>query len=736
MMAKRSARLLAAAGALAPALLALATWLSLAPLPAALDPPPGAIVRARVLDRHGKGLSRTYENAFNVNDRVALHEVPSLLRDALLAAEDRRFFEHGGADWRARGAALVQNLGALSTVRGASTISEQVVRMLYPRPRSLWSRWLEGFDAGRLERRFGKAAILEFYLNQVPYSGRWRGVVQAARGYFDRDLGTLDAKEQLALAVLVRSPNDLDPRRPNPRLAAAVERLAVRLAAAGRIDARELEALERAPLSPREPRRPVEAPHFVRHVRERAGAPSATVRTTLDAALQARVQALLDAQVERLAAQDVSDGACLVLDHEHDEILAWANAGGFTEEEAGSHIDAVLAARQPGSTLKPLLYALALDRGFTAGTLVDDSPLAQAVGSGLHRYRNYSRTYHGELRLREALGNSLNIPAVRVVQAVTPAAFLAKLRELGFDSLAGSPDFYGEGLALGNGEVTLYELVAAYAALARGGLFRTSREIVEPALPVRPARRVFSEEAASLVADILADPDARRLEFGSGGLLEFPAPTAVKTGTSSAYRDAWAVGFSHRHTVGVWMGNLDRREMDGVSGSIGPALVLRAVFAELARKSEARPLYLSRKLRRVPICRVSGAAVTAGCPRVEEWFRERDLPLAPCPLHGAGEVARRAPSRQVKLIEPRPGLHLALDPRIPDELEAFAFEIETASPPAAVDWLVDGTLAGRTGRGERRFVWPLSRGPHVAQARVSFAGSEATSTEEARFFVK
>jgi penicillin-binding protein 1C len=248
---------------------------------------------------------------------------------------------------------------------------------------------------------------------------------------------------------------------------------------------------------------------------------------------------------------------------------------------------------------------------------------------------------------------------------------------------------------------------------------------------------VFTEETAALVGDILADPDARRLEFAGGGLLELPAPTAVKTGTSTDYRDAWALGFSHRHTVGVWMGNLDRREMRGVSGSIGPALVLRAIFAELARQTEPRALYLSRKLRRVAICRASGNAAQRDCPRIEEWFREADLPLAPCALHGAAPIAHDGGSRQARWIQPTPGLHLALDPRIPDELEAFAFRVETAEAPTGIDWFLDETLAASTPAGARQFVWPLARGSHVARARVYFAGAaEASWTDDVRFLVK
>jgi penicillin-binding protein 1C len=715
-----------------------ATWLCLAPLPETLDPPPGTVRRARVVDRRGEPLSVTYENTFNVLDTVALHEVPLLLREAVLEAEDRRYFEHWGVDWRARGAAIVQNVRAGRTVRGASTIGEQVARMLTPRPRSPWSRWLEGFEARRLERRFGKAAVFEFYLNQVPYGGRWRGVVQAAHEYFDRDLSTLTPKEMLAMAVIVRSPARLDPRRPSSRIEAAIAGLARRLGSRGVLAERQIAALASEPLELDAPRLATRAPHFSQHARARAGPGVTRVRTTLDGALQRSVQALLDVQLVRLASRDAGDGAALVVDHARDEVLAWVNAGEYSDEP-GSQIDAVLAARQPGSTLKPFLYALALDRGYTAASLLDDSPLAEAVGSGLHRYRNYSRTHHGLLRLREALGNSLNVPAARLVHALTPRAFQATLRDAGMTSLSASAEHYGHGLALGNAEVTLVELVGAYSVLARGGEWRPLHVLLEPAEPPEARRRVFSVEAATLVADILSDPAARRLEFGAGGLLELPVQTAVKTGTSTDYRDAWAVGFTHRHTVGVWMGNLDRREMNGVSGSIGPAIVLRAIFAELARTTDSRPLPLSRSLRRVPICAASGAAPGPECPVVEEWFRERELPRGPCQLHGASP-RRLTASRDgapARLVQPTSGLHLALDPRIPDEFEAFAFEIAAARPPAAVEWFVDDVLAGTTGTGERRFAWPLARGEHVVHARARFDGvSEPHLTQPVRFVVK
>jgi penicillin-binding protein 1C len=688
----------------------------------------------------------TYGNRWNAHDVLPLHDVPLLLRQAFLTAEDRRFFKHSGVDWRARSHAVVQNLRARRAVRGASTITEQVVRMLHPRSRSVWTRWVEGMEACELEHRHGKGEILEFYLNQVPYARQRRGVVQAARDYFDRDLDTLTAREMLALAVLVRSPSRLDLRR-GPVSAYfddAVGRLADRLHERSFISEDELDRIRLQRLELRDPELDVHAPHFVQYVRDHFMTHDQTgsrARTTLDGSLQRRVEAMLEERVAALAARGVSDGAVLVVNHRTNEILAWVNAGGYSTEREGSQIDALLTPRQPGSTLKPFLYALALEQGWTASTLIDDTPFAGQVGLGLHRFRNYSRLHHGPLRLRNALGNSLNIPAVRTIRAVSPGAFHQVLRDLGFESLDRHPNVYGEGLALGNGEVTLNELVGAFATLARGGLWAPFRAMADTSGPPQHARRVLDEEIASLIANMLADPGARSLEFGTGGVLDLPVETAVKTGTSNDYRDAWSVGFSDRHTVGVWMGDLGRREMDGVSGSIGPALVLRAVFAELRRGEEPRPLFLSRKLRRVQICRESGAAALPQCPLMEEWFRREHVPDRPCPIHGpysnepASSHGAASEENVVRLLKPTEGLHLAMDPRIPDDVEAFAFEVASPAVPERIEWFVDDVLVATT--DDLQFTWPLVRGKHTAHARLSVADSSApVDTERVQFVVK
>ncbi len=727
-----------AAGALC---LAIATLRSLEPVPESLPPAVGESPGPIYTDREGVPLHVSYSQRWNTEHRTPLHDIPELLVAAFVESEDQRFFEHRGVDWAARGHALVENLSARRVVRGASTITEQAARLVTPRARTFWSRWVEGFEAGRLEKRFTKGEILEFYLNQVPYARQRRGVAQAALDYFDRDLTTLHPREMLALAILVRSPSRFDLRRSTEAIARRVDDLARRLAESGTIDAATLAAVERGALELRPPSLQTEAPHFVGHLKrlsliEAGGRRSAT---TLSGGMQRHVTALLDRQVEQLGHLGVTDGAAVVIDHRSDEVLAWANAGGYSPDVAGSQIDAVLVRRQPGSTLKPFVYALALESGWTAATRIDDTPLARPVGSGLHQFRNYSRRHYGPVTLRQALGNSLNIPAVRAVRHVSPRSLLDLLHRLGFESLDRHPDLYGEGLALGNGEVTLLELTAAYATLARGGVRRDLRLLRD----ARPGAgvRVIDPEVSSIVSDILADPEARSLEFGRHGILALPVPTAVKTGTSTGYADAWALGFSDRFTVGVWLGNLDRREMDGVSGAIGPAPVLRATFAELRRRTGEHRLPATRSLRRIEVCRDSGALPTPSCPRIRELFREAHAPEDTCSLHSLarGHVTDRgAPGApefgSYRLTQPTPGLLLAMDPRIPDHLEAFSFRLNRPGG-VSIDWIVDGDVIARRPGGDE-FLWQLRPGAHTVLARVHTATGDIVETEPVAFEVR
>jgi penicillin-binding protein 1C len=696
-----AAAALAATGTL---LLGVATWRSLMPLPASLQPPATADA-PQFVAADGTPLSYSYRGALNATATLPLWRVPPLLREAFVSSEDKRYWQHGGADWIARAHALGDNLRAGRVVRGASTIGEQAVRIAHPRPHGYWSHWVAGFDAARLLRRFGHAQVLEFYLDQVPYGARRRGVVQAARYYFGRDPQALDPAEQLALAVLVRSPTRYDPRRQPRALRRAVDQLAVRMQAAGVITAVQAAAVRQAPITPGHQALELDAGAFVVHAASRAralGRDAPIQRTTLDAPLQRFVYSALARRQRLLAARGVANAAALVVDNRSGAVLAWAVA----PQQGPFAIDPVLSPRQPGSTLKPFIYGLAMQRlGWQPDTVLRDTPLAEAVGPGVHRYRNYSGRHYGRVSLRYALANSLNIPAVRTAQAVGVAAIADLLQQLGFGSLRRDAGYYGPAIALGDGAVSLYELVQGYATLARRGRWLPLHVLA--GLPRPQPVPLLSPAVSSVLASILSDPDARAAEFGVDSVLDLPYPTAVKTGTSSDYRDSWSVGFDRRYTVGVWMGRLGGGSTDGVTGSSGPAPVLREIFARLRRDEPYAGLWQDPALRRVPTCEWIGPPP---CVLREDW--RLPGPAAP------------ASARPPAIARPLPGETLALDPRLPRRAQVYRFAIDTAGGvPRRVDWQLDGrTLSSN----RAAFLdWRISGGAHRLQVRLWLRGAAA-----------
>jgi penicillin-binding protein 1C len=684
--------------------------------------------RFAVLDRQGQPLGISFQTRFNMMDVQPLHQIPDILRHAFVTAEDRRFFEHNGIDWTARLAALWQDVRSGRAARGASTISEQVVRIVNPRPRTLWSRWIESFEAVQLERNYSKGEILEFYLNQVPYAANRRGVAQAARYYFNRDLHTLTEKEMLALAVLPRAPSALDLYKNSNTIEPALKRLSQAMEKRGELPKGETEKLVPQSLALEPPSQPPSATHFINFIRESIPyrlSDSGVLLTTLDAALQQNTQTLLDERIKTLQRKRVHNGAALVVDHTTGEILAWVVAGAADPKNKtpGSAIDTVRSARQPGSSMKPFLYAAALEQGWSPATELDDAPMAEAIGTGLHDFHNYSHTFYGKISLREALGNSLNIPALETIDFVTPQRYLDTLHLLGFKSLTQQAEFYKDGLALGNGEVTLFEMVQGFSALANHGVLRPLTALPQTSL-TRENRRVFSDEASSLIGNILSDPYARRREFGAGSVLNLPIQTAVKTGTSTDYRDAWVLGYDAHYTVGVWLGNLDQEPMDGVTGSTGPALILRSIFSELESREQPKPLYLSPKLVQMEICSNYGGNSKNCFPRTEYFMPGSAGPKPRLPQTPIG----------IALLRPSEGLRIAYDPRIPSDAQAFEFVANGTSATSSVEWILNGKSISTTQSG--RLLWPVQRGAYTLLAQERGASDRIVSAKTVHFSVK
>jgi len=686
------------AGVVVATSLAIATWLSLMPLPAALTPTNSAVAQ-QVLAADGTPLNRSFTGDLNTTATLSMWQIPTLIRTAFRISEDRYFWQHGGADWTARLAALWGNLRAGHIVRGASTIGEQTARIIEPRPRSYWSHWMAGFDASRLLHRFGHAAVFEFYLNQVPYEAQRRGVVAAAHYYFGREPAALDPAEQVALAVLVRSPGHYDPRRHPRALRRAIDELAGRMQMQGAIGKADLLAIQHAPITPGRTPLSVQAGAFVVYAKQRArvlGLDAPVVRSTLDPGLQTYVQQVLRRQLTALAQRGASNAAALVVNNQTGAVLAWA------VEPAGNGLgfDPVIVPRQPGSTLKPFIYGLAMERlGWQPDHVIQDTPLAESVNEGVHRYRNYSGRHYGRVSLRYALANSLNIPAVRTAQAVGVPPIVGLLQRLGFTGLDKSADHYGPAIVLGDGAVPLFDLVQGYASLARRGQF-LPLHVLDGEPPVNPIP-VLSPEVTSVLASILSDPNARSAEFGANSILDLPYPTAVKTGTSSDYRDTWTVGFDNHYTVGVWMGRLQGGSTDHLTGSSGPAPVFRQIFAHLRSVAPYAGLWQSPQLQEVSTCEWIGPPP---CVQRMEWR---------LPWHAAAPGARQ----RIAIAQPVEGEILAIDPRVSRARQRLQLRLDTGEAVVLkVQWRIDSKAVASSEVDTA--MWTLTRGHHQIEATV------------------
>jgi penicillin-binding protein 1C len=440
------------------------------------------------------------------------------------------------------------------------------------------------------------------------------------------------------------------------------------------------------------------APHAARALLARLKpAAGSRVATTLDAGFQAAAVRALHTRLSELSGRNVEDGAVIVLDNASGEVLAWVGSSGDLSQAA--QVDGANALRQAGSTLKPFLYGLALERRvITAASVLEDAPLQVRTDTGLYVPRNYASRHRGPVSARAALAGSLNVPAVRLLGLTGPDHFVGALRAAGLATVHEDADHYGPSLALGSADVTLTQLTNAYRMRANAGLWSPVRfGLPEP--PVAP-RRVMDAQAAWVVGDILADRAARAVAFGLANPLETPFWSAVKTGTSKDMRDNWAVGFSSRYTVGVWVGNAGGAPMHDVSGVTGAAPVWRDLMLRLHRGAvpppPPRPAGVEvRRVRFEP-------AIEA--PREEVFL-----------AGSAAEVIRLADGAALapRIMAPLAGSVLALDPDIPPAQQQLS--VSAQAPPGARLELDGKTL----GSAARRHAWFPQPGTHLLTLRAA-----------------
>lgn len=702
--------------------------------------------------------------------------VPPRVAAAMLAIEDRRFYSHPGIDPLAIVRAARQNLRATGRVSGASTIAMQVARMQNPGARSWPRKIVEAATALCLTARHGRESLLGHYLTIVPYGNRIHGIRYAARRYLDKPVEDLSWAEIAFLSAIPQAPGRMNPFDPDGRTAAIRRgrRILDLLRKKGVMsrDERDLAWRQIASLVvPPAGDRPEEALHAVLRLANDSSAWTAgkreVVQTTLDLDLQAVVENEMRDAVRAWEAEGARNAAVIVIDRETAEVLAWGGSTGYFDKVHTGAIDYTSVSRSPGSTLKPFLVAHALDRGvISSSTILDD------IERGPGGIGNADDAFLGPMLPRSALANSRNVPAAQLVARLGVDETYGYLRELKLHDGREPARRYGLGLAIGGLPTTLERLVRAYTGVARDGKMAELRWRLDDPLV---ERRVMAEESARLVTLFLSDPQARLPTFPRGGALEYPFAAALKTGTSSRFRDAWAVAWTSRHLVGAWVGDPAYRPMNRLTGYRSAAELVRSVLGRLHEEGTDDIAFPPpRGFHPMRLCALTGTRATDACDRVAvEWVRPGEEPMDTCSAHvqvaidarSGKPASRKTPLRFVELrtylelppryaswaaarriitppgpdtmssidapvritvTSPSAGVSILRDPETPPEQATLALSAVVDPPAAQVVWYVDGK-PWRIVDHPYTTRWPLAPGEHVFRARVPRATASSAA---------
>ncbi|WP_010257718.1 penicillin-binding protein 1C [Treponema primitia] len=693
---------------------------------------------------------------------ASLGDIPAGALRVFIRAEDRRFYFHPGVDPIAVAGSALRNLRAGRIVSGGSTITMQLARLIRPRGPGLGGKAAEAWDALRLEARLSKKAILELWLNGIPFGSNIEGLPAMARNRFGQPVTQLDDTRAALLAAVPRRPGLYDPAL-NPEAAVRAALFLSRRLKLG-LDQAVLEAVAReASPDADEYRSPFSAPHFTERLASdlRSGGNSTihSVRSTLDLDLQSYAEELLQNELAMLTKNRVSNGAILAIDNETGAVRVYVGSRSWFDEGSSGKIDGVRVLNQPGSCLKPFLYAMALDTGFSPAEILPDIPQVFG-GSEAYIPSNFNRRFNGPVRLRVALASSLNIPAVYILERLGVRSFEEFLVSLGFDSVAAAMGSHGTGLALGNAEVSLEELVRGFAVFPRRGI-PVELQFIEDNHGNSNTTQVMSPYAAWVISDILSDRGSRFVAFGPAPVLSTSFPSMFKTGTANQFQHIWALGASARFTVGVWMGNFSGETVVGRTGSSIPARIAAELLAALEQSSIAAYTTgggsgesvggpILAEAGEIEICALAGMAATPYCTgTLREWIRIKETAgnsrrtQKPCSWHQAGELVY-PPEYQAWLTErfragntgqrgtagyirlPAPGSVFYIDPYLPEDAQALRVETVGFSLNGVV--YVDDTLQGSLNTAGV-FALTLQRGQHRLVVEDESGGSAAVDFE-------
>ncbi|MDD3145867.1 MAG: transglycosylase domain-containing protein [Candidatus Riflebacteria bacterium] len=723
-------------------------------------------------DRHGRIL-RVFpatSGDFSVYSPLASHSAE--LVTAILTAEDRNFFRHPGFDTPAILRALWQNLTSNRIVSGASTISQQLIRVVRPRPRNLATKISELLLALRLEGTLSKNQILEKYLNAVSMFGNVRGINMAATLLFGKTVEMLNLGESATLAAAVQAPGRFNPfnAEGNKRLLRRRNWVLNEMLRAGKCSLQQYKNAVNENIPTWQRHRPFNAPHFCDLAVAIHGAPHGTIKTTIDMTLQNLLSSTLSSHLPRLLKRGALQAGGMIVDSRTLEILAMAGSMQYGPL-AGGFNNVCVARRSGGSILKPFLYALALEKGYSPSFVIPDTMQTFKTPQGEYHPYNADRKSYGPVTIRTALGNSLNVSAVKMLNMLGIRGFYRLLVDLELlPDRPGAEDFFGLGLAIGNPEIRMLDLVKAYAVLVNGGSYKSLKFF--EAQQQRNSD-IISAQTAYQVFDILADPSARLFTFGNPTFFKTLRPIAIKTGTSTEYRDCWLLAVNSRFVIALWVGNFSGAPTRSLSGSTACGPIYKNLLDYLEANYQIEAPKQPAGLRRLAVCSISGQLPGKFCQHVgfdyfapgsfipeictfhksagdshdlpadyASWLSQRRkyLSIDPFRLADAGKVAdpwvlrgltpaepviaiasgpMRVESFQqagsqtgIKIVSPHDGDRYVMS----SSRENFALLRAIPSQPVPeVIWLIDGSEFLRTPPPYEAY-WPLSQGTHRISA--------------------
>lgn len=588
-----------------------------------------------VYDRNQRELYRHTETS--TNGKVT--DTPYSLKASTLIAEDRHFFQHNGIDPAAWIRLLAERIGILEGETGGSTIAQQTARAILGinRPRSVFNKLEDIVLSQLLENTSDKSSLLNYYLNSIDYGNATHGITAASQYYWDSLPETLSWQQATLLAALIKNPTQLNPYRNLPGVLKRQTYISDSLLKHNIISTEEHQLLKATPLQLAAEGKKIKAPHFVYFAiselekvygKQFWNNHQVQVITTLDVDFYDNNREITQEELQKLSDKEANNSASIIVDNKSGEVLSYLGNRNFFDTSHAGAVDMVQALRQPGSALKPFIYLTAILNGWGTGTVIYDIPSRFLTASDTpYTPLNYDLKFHGPVTLRSALANSYNVPAVKALEYAGLNQAKSLLKRFGINSLTNDNDHYGLSLALGSGEVSLWELSNAYRTLANRGEFSDlkfikalqidgkeyslSNNIPVPAQAPVPA-------AISMLTDVLSDQAAREPQFHEHNDISFPFPVAAKTGTSRDFNDNWVLGYTPRYTVGVWVGNTDGTPMKQVSGIAGAGPIFHRLMSSLGPQGS---FALAKDVEKAIICLPSGLLPTTLCPHtVEEFF--------------------------------------------------------------------------------------------------------------------